>query len=262
MSRYQARHRVDVTPRPTLRKLALVAGVTSALGVPLAAAPASAQPQASGTLPSAVSMDVATTVVTRAAVTTLRVGSRGPRVASLQRFLRVTPDGIFGPITRRALLRFQRAQGLAQTGIVDPRTAAKVKRIAVSSPRRTVRVSRSSARTGMSAVMAEASSHAGKPYRYGANGPSSFDCSGFVQYVFGQVGISLPRTSGAQASAARSVAKSDRQPGDLIIMRSGGRVSHVGIYAGDNSMWVARRTGTTITRQTLWTSDYSVGRFA
>ena len=45
-------------------------------------------------------------------------------------------------------------------------------------------------------------------------------------------------------------------------MRSGGRVTHVGIYAGSNTMWVARRSGTTITRQKLWTSNYRVGRFA
>jgi len=76
------------------------------------------------------------------------------------------------------------------------------------------------------------------------------------------VGVALPRTSGAQAALARPVAQADRQLGDLVIFRIRGRVTHVGIYAGDDTMWVARHTGTTIIRQRLWTSAYSVGRFA
>ena len=80
--------------------------------------------------------------------------------------------------------------------------------------------------------------------------------------MFARVGILLPRTSGAQAAFATPVAQGRRQPGDLVIFSNRGRVYHVGIYAGDDSMWVARHTGTTITRQRLWTTAYSVGRFA
>ena len=112
-------------------------------------------------------------------------------------------------------------------------------------------------------AVSEAARHSGKPYRYGATGPNSFDCSGFVQYVYGQVGVAVPRTSGDQYAASSKVANGDKQPGDLIAMRSsGGRITHVGVYAGDNSWWVARRSGTTITKQTLYSSNYSVGRFA
>ena len=111
-------------------------------------------------------------------------------------------------------------------------------------------------------VIREASRHRGKPYSYGARGPRSFDCSGYVQYVDSRVGISVPRTSRAQAAKSRPVPKAAKRNGDLIIMRAGGRVTHVGIYAGSNTMWVARRSGTTITRQKLWTSNYRVGRFA
>lgn len=112
-------------------------------------------------------------------------------------------------------------------------------------------------------AVSEAARHAGKPYRYGATGPDSFDCSGFVQYVYGQVGVAVPRTSGDQYAASAKVAKGDKQPGDLIAMRnSRGRITHVGVYAGDNSWWVARRSGTTVTKQTLYSSNYSVGRFA
>lgn len=73
--------------------------------------------------------------------------------------------------------------------------------------------------------------------------------------------MTLPRTSGAQAAVARPVAQADRRLGDLVIFRTRGRVFHVGLYAGDDTMWVARHAGTTIIRQRLWTTAYSVGRF-
>jgi len=107
----------------------------------------------------------------------------------------------------------------------------------------------------------EASRHQGKPYEYGATGPGSFDCSGFVQYVYAQLGVDVPRTSSDQYAASSKVSQADRRLGDLIAMRSSdGRITHVGIYAGDNSWWVARRSGTTITKQALYSSNYSVGR--
>ena len=109
-------------------------------------------------------------------------------------------------------------------------------------------------------IVGEAASHAGKPYVWGATGPDAFDCSGYVQYVFGQNGISLPRTARDQASAARSVPRGSEQPGDLIIFGSGGAVSHIGIYAGGDMMWVARRAGTSVTQQRIYTDNYSVGR--
>lgn len=255
MSRYQARHAMAQPARPGVRKLVAVAGLTTALGVPIAAAaPASAS--------SLSTMVTAKTVSTSTASPTLRQGSHGSAVVTLQRMLRVTADGAFGPKTGHAVLVFQRSRGLAVDGVVGPKTWRALKSTAAKvSTSRTARVSRTTTRSSLGArVVAEAARQKGKPYVYGANGPSSFDCSGFVQYVHSRVGVKVPRTSSGQAAASRPVAKSAKRPGDLIIMRTGGRVSHVGIYAGSNTMWVARHTGTTITRQTLWTSDYSVGR--
>jgi cell wall-associated NlpC family hydrolase len=72
----------------------------------------------------------------------------------------------------------------------------------------------------------------GDPYAYGADGPKRFDCSGLVQYSYGKAGIRMPRTSDAQADKARRIAKSNMQPGDLIVFHDGGDVYHVGIYTG------------------------------
>jgi cell wall-associated NlpC family hydrolase len=73
----------------------------------------------------------------------------------------------------------------------------------------------------------------GAPYRYGASGPASFDCSGLVQYSYGLAGIALPRTSKEQFGMAVPIRLTDAKPGDLLFFRYDGSVSHVGIYLGD-----------------------------
>ena len=105
-----------------------------------------------------------------------------------------------------------------------------------------------------------AASKAGTPYRYGATGPSAFDCSGFTRWVYSKVGRHLPRTSSAQAGAARHVPASDRHRGDLVFFSSGGQVYHVAIYAGGDSVWHAPRPGETVHREHLWTNAVSYGR--
>ena len=66
----------------------------------------------------------------------LRVGDRGSAVASVQRRLGITPDGVFGQATRRAVKRFQRRRGLTPDGVVGPNTAAALN---VSLPARSER---------------------------------------------------------------------------------------------------------------------------
>lgn len=111
-------------------------------------------------------------------------------------------------------------------------------------------------------VVDEAARHDGKDYRYGATGPDAFDCSGYVQYVFRQLGVEVPRTSRDQYAASRKVSKADRRPGDLIaIHSSSGRVTHVAIYAGDDRMWVASTGSDRVRLQDVYTDRYRVGRF-
>ncbi|MEV6178525.1 NlpC/P60 family protein [Streptomyces sp. NPDC052016] len=84
------------------------------------------------------------------------------------------------------------------------------------------------------AAVAAARSALGRPYVWGANGPSGFDCSGLTQWSYAQAGVSLPRTSQAQAHAGRRVPLSQARPGDLVTYRSD--ASHVGMYVGNGQV--------------------------
>jgi cell wall-associated NlpC family hydrolase len=110
-------------------------------------------------------------------------------------------------------------------------------------------------------VLRKAASLRGKPYRWGGNGPNSFDCSGYVRFVMKKAGVNkLPRTSSAIASHTKHVSKRHRHIGDLIFFRSGGHVYHVGIYAGHGKIWHAPGSGRSVTKASIWTGSYSVGR--
>ncbi len=75
----------------------------------------------------------------------------------------------------------------------------------------------------------------GVTYRYGGTNANGLDCSGFVQIVFAELGLKLPRTSALQFQAGIEVAREDLQEGDLVFFDTTGRgVSHVGIYLKDN----------------------------
>jgi cell wall-associated NlpC family hydrolase len=111
-----------------------------------------------------------------------------------------------------------------------------------------------------SRIVAEAARHTGAPYRFGASGPSAFDCSGFTSYVFGKFGIALPHKADAQENHGRPVARSAARPGDLVFFRNGSYAHHVGIYAGGGYMYDAPRTGRTVGRHKIWSKDYMVRR--
>lgn len=109
-------------------------------------------------------------------------------------------------------------------------------------------------------IVAAAAAQKGKPYRYGATGPNSFDCSGLTQFAYHAVGINLPRTSAAQAKAVRAIPRGSALPGDLIFFASGGHVYHAAIYAGNGMMWTAPQTGDVVKLQKIFSSSYTVGR--
>jgi cell wall-associated NlpC family hydrolase len=100
----------------------------------------------------------------------------------------------------------------------------------------------------------------GKPYRRGASGPRAFDCSGLVKYVMKRQHKSMPRTAQAQYRSVKKIAKSRVKKGDLVFFRSGGRVYHVGIYAGHHRIWHAPRPGKRVKLAKIWTGGWTAGR--
>lgn len=97
-----------------------------------------------------------------------------------------------------------------------------------------------------------------KPYIWGADGPNSFDCSGLMYWAFKKVGITLPRSSSAQAKVGRPVARSDLQPGDMVFFYS--PVSHVGFYAGNGKVLNAVQTGDVVRYSDLSRMRYHSAR--
>ena len=93
-------------------------------------------------------------------------------------------------------------------------------------------------------ALAWARKQLGKPYRFGATGPGSYDCSGLTLGAWKAAGVSVNRTSQAQFRNGRAIAKSDLQPGDLVFYYGG--ISHVGLYVGNGTIIHAPRPGTSV----------------
>jgi cell wall-associated NlpC family hydrolase len=128
---------------------------------------------------------------------------------------------------------------------------------ASTASRSTARKDYTSLKPAAGGVLAIAAQYEGLMYSYGGTSPSTgFDCSGFTQYVFRKVGISLPRTAEDQRQATTRV--SNPQPGDLVFF--GSPAYHVGIYAGNNKMWDSPRSGEAIALRSIWTSNVTYGR--
>ncbi|MGX1269473.1 NlpC/P60 family protein [Streptomyces phaeoluteigriseus] len=108
------------------------------------------------------------------------------------------------------------------------------------------------------AAFQAAQSKIGSPYVYGATGPSSFDCSGLTSWAYAQAGVSIPRTSQAQANAGtRIYSQSDLKVGDLVIFY--GDLHHVGFYAGNGQVLHAPRTGTVVRYESINNMPFQFG---
>jgi peptidoglycan DL-endopeptidase CwlO len=107
-------------------------------------------------------------------------------------------------------------------------------------------------------VVGIAMHYLGTPYVWGGASPSGFDCSGFVMYVFAQVGVSLPHSSYAQYGYGSPVSRGDLQPGDLVFFDG---LGHVGIYVGGGSFIHSPHTGDVVKISTMsgWYASTFVG---
>jgi len=108
--------------------------------------------------------------------------------------------------------------------------------------------------TQYAGVVGIAMQYLGVPYVWGGSSPGGFDCSGFVMYVYAQVGVSLPHYTGAQWAMGVPVSESDLQPGDLVFFDG---LGHVGIYIGGGEFIHSPHTGDVVKIDSLSEAWYS-----
>ncbi|MFF3288174.1 NlpC/P60 family protein [Streptomyces sp. NPDC003023] len=99
-------------------------------------------------------------------------------------------------------------------------------------------------------VLAFARAQIGKPYVWGATGPSSYDCSGLTQAAWKAAGVDLPRTTWDQVKVGTRVQTAELLPGDLVFFYDD--ISHVGIYIGDGKMIHAPKPGANVREESIY----------
>jgi cell wall-associated NlpC family hydrolase len=155
--------------------------------------------------------------------------------------------------TRKAMLATARAEVRAQVRAEQARQEAARRAMVASAAARAralgfAALADTPAPSGTAAAAVRtALAQVGKPYRWGATGPATFDCSGLVRFAYADAGLSLPRTSRQQWSAGRHVQVAGLRPGDLVFFAHDpadpASIHHVGMYVGQGLMVHAPHTG-------------------
>ena len=171
-------------------------------------------------------------------------------VAVVQRKLGVDPDGVMGPVTRKAVRAFQTANQLPSTGRLDRATRTAILQSdgaeSGASPRSVSQdvAAPAAPAAGVAAAVDAARAQIGKPYQSAGKGPGGFDCSGLTAYAFKAAGIALGSSSFAQYGQGTSISKSQIQAGDLVFFNSNGAgASHVGVATSPTTMISATSHG-------------------
>ena len=188
---------------------------------------------------------------------TAREGDQGDRVLAVQ--LRLIDlgynvpkaSGEFDARTARAVMTYQKQARLNQTGVVDEITWHFLMDYGKGG---------NYGKKDVTRLLNIAMRFGGVPYVWGGETPDGFDCSGFVQYVFRQIGINLPRTADVQYELGRKVLQSELQPGDLVFFETyEPGASHNGIYVGDGN-FIGANSGTGVAVASLaspyWRTRY------
>lgn len=168
---------------------------------------------------------VATSTAAVAVLAVIPAGAEAPTAATGP--VVAAPAQATAAVDTAALLAAAEAPPAAPV-VADTRIA----QVAVSAP--AAAPAPTAAAAARTSAVALALTKVGSPYRWGATGPSAFDCSGLVNWAFGKAGIDVPRTSRALSQTGTPVSRDQLQPGDLVFFYS--PVSHVGIYIGDGKM--------------------------
>jgi len=156
----------------------------------------------------------------------------------------------------------QREQAAAAASRTSSRSSARTSSRAASAPAAEAvsNVKSAPVSSGSSAAIDIAKRYIGTPYVFGGTSPSGFDCSGFVQYVYNQLGVSLPRTAAAQAQSGTRISASEARPGDIVSFTGSGGVYHNGLYVGDGMMIDSPRSGKSIDVRSIWSSSVTFTR--
>ena len=158
---------------------------------------------------------------------------------------------------RQAQLQREAEARVAQQQ-ADQRQASLAPTVPVSAPSAPAAPPSSAPPARYGGVVGIAMRYLGTPYVWGGASPSGFDCSGFVMYVFSQIGVSLPHSSYAQYGYGSPVSRGNLQAGDLVFFDG---LGHVGIYIGGGSFIHSPHTGDVvkISSMTGWYSSTFVG---
>lgn len=168
----------------------------------------------------------------------LAAGASGDKVADIQKKLKNLEmyaeeiTSVYDQATIDAVMAFQKANVLPQTGIVDKETLIKLN---TASSSKTADRASASRRLVNAKAVDYAKKFLGVPYKWGASSGKAFDCSGFTTYIMKKFNVNLERTASSQFNSGTKVDKEDLQPGDLVFFTTyKAGPSHVGMYIGDN----------------------------
>jgi cell wall-associated NlpC family hydrolase len=195
----------------------------------------------------------------------LYVGSKGAEVLTLQKDLAVLGfysgriTGTYGPVTLKSVIAYQASVHLPDHGYVGALTDAALHKSLAARAQAVDVVASGSVSTTATSVIDLALKYQGAPYVWGGNSPATgFDCSGFVQWIFGQNGISLPRTTFEQWDVGTHVTMSQLQPGDLVFFTTlGVFCNHVGLYLGNGEFISDTEPGQGVLIQSLNTAYWA-----
>lgn len=161
-------------------------------------------------------------------------GDQGPEIVLIQKRLLAlgydvgNADGDFGAVTESAVKAYQKNQGLTPDGLVGPATYRALL------GREIPAVSRDSSAAAARRIIQFSMKYLGVPYVYGGTTANGFDCSGFTRHVYRIVGLELPRTADNQFGVGRAISLHRLRPGDMVFFTTYvPGASHSGIYIGD-----------------------------
>ena len=152
----------------------------------------------------------------------------------------------------------EQAEAEAQAQAAQAQAQAESQAASRSSDRASISVPTAPASATGQALADYALQFQGYPYVAGGNSPSGWDCSGFVQWVFAQFGVSLPHYSGAQMSVGTAVGSiAEAAPGDIIV-----NTQHAAIYIGNGMVINALNPaqGTQVTSLAVFSGGYAIRR--